>query len=170
LLLVHPAEQLEESPFSATVWQGTPPSSSGGGGGNVTPPLLRSIAVSTAMLLLDGRGSFSSGREPHVLHLHRKSQLCRHLSVAACTPYSIGGMDLRCGGDVIHVRLCPQLVAAQNGASTIPWRSGYIDMSIPYPFQEWGWFLKPTCLALASQTFLFLLLLHQCGRPSSPGW
>jgi hypothetical protein len=115
LLLVHPAEQLEESPVSATVFGGGHPLPAPGGGGGVTPALLWSIAVSTAVLLLDGRGSFSSGREPHLLHLHQMSQLCRHLSAAASTPYSVGGMDQRCGGDVIHVRLCPQLRRSSEG-------------------------------------------------------
>jgi hypothetical protein len=98
--------------------------------------------------MLYGTDDLSSGRKPRLLCSHRRSPLCGRLSAAACAPYSAGGIDLGCGGNVKRVRLRPQYVAAQRETSASPWRSGYGDTSSPRSFRAragfygqlaWSW-------------------------------
>ncbi len=66
------------------------------------------------VLLLDGKGVLSSGREPYLLHSHWRSLLHRHLSAGTYASFSIGGMDLGFGGDIVCVHLHPQLCCSSE--------------------------------------------------------
>ncbi len=99
------------------------------------------------MLLLDGTGDLSSGREPHLIRSQRRSPLRGCLSAATCMPYSASNMDLKHGGSVICVRLCLQLCRSSEGN----WRSGYGDTLSPGSFRAgagsysrlpWFWSLR----------------------------
>jgi hypothetical protein len=67
------------------------------------------------VLLLDGTGDLSPRREPRLLRSHWSPPLSGSLSAAACAPYSAGSIDLRRGGDVIHVRLPLQIHRSSKG-------------------------------------------------------
>jgi hypothetical protein len=66
------------------------------------------------VLLLNGTGVLSSGREPHLLRSHLRSLLRRHLSAGTYASYSVGGMDLGFGVDIVHVHLHPQLCCSSE--------------------------------------------------------
>ncbi len=105
-------------------------------GGETSPRFFSGVGlIFTAVLLLYGTDDLSSGREPRLLHSHQKSLLRGRLSAAKYAPYSAGGMDLGCGGDVVLVGLRPQYVASQRETSASPWRSGYGDTSRPRSFR-----------------------------------
>ncbi len=72
---------------------------------------------------------------------HRKSSLCGHLFAAACVPYMAVGMDLRCGGDVLCIRLCHWYVAAERETSAC---SGGLATVICQFFTPLGLGLAPT--------------------------
>jgi hypothetical protein len=161
LLLVRRAERPEGFPLSATVWRGTPPLS-----GPVwvrSPRLFSGVwLIFTAVLLLY-RTDDLSGREPRLLRSHWRSPLCRCLSAAACAPYSAGGLDLRRGGDVVRVRLCPRYVTAQRETSATPWRSGYGDTSSPRSFKAragsygqlaWSWLSNVPFFSFCTSTWM----------------
>jgi hypothetical protein len=67
------------------------------------------------VLLLDGTGDLSSRWEPRLLRSHWGPPLPGSLSTATCAHYSAGGIDLRRGGDVIHVRLPLQIHRSSKG-------------------------------------------------------
>jgi hypothetical protein len=124
------------------------------GVGDVTPPLLRSMAdfYCSVAAIRDRWFIIWKGASPPPSQ--RRSPLRGRLSTAACAPYSAGGLDLRRGGDVVHVRLRPRYVTAQRETSATPWRSGYGDTSSPRS-SKLG--LVPTANSpgLGSQTSLF---------------
>ncbi len=127
LLLVR---RVEQSPLSASVLGGDPPPDPGWWYHPTFPPeyvwylLYCGVAAIQDRWFINWKGASSIS--------HQRSLLLRHFSVTTCAPYSAGGIDLRCGGDVIRVRLHLWYVAAQRETSASPWRSGYSDSSSPH--------------------------------------
>jgi hypothetical protein len=155
---------------------GPPPLRLGGG----TSPLLSSGVwpVFTTVLLLYRTDDISSGREPHLLHSHRRSLLHGHLSATACTTYSAGGMDLGCGGDIVSVRLHPRYVAAERETLPSPRRSGYGYTSSPRFFRDragsygqlaWFWLSDILFFASPMSTWTFFLHLFALGTVAPLG-
>jgi hypothetical protein len=138
----------QRSLLSPPLYAGDPPPPSGKWG-ETSPRFFSGVRlIFTAVLLPYGTDVLSSGREPCLLRSHRRSLLRGHLSAAACVPYSADGMDLGCGGDVVHERLRPRYIVAQRETSASPWRSGYGDTSSPRSFRAragfygqlaWSW-------------------------------
>ncbi len=92
------------------------------------------------------------GREPCLLCSPLRSS-SRGCPSAAAFTVSIGDIGLGRGGDIIHECLCLRL--HHRWTSATPCRSGYGEYIDSWSLKDRDWSLRPTCLALDLQTFLF---------------
>ncbi len=76
---------------------------------DITPPYLLSTAVIYCVVTATrDKWKHTSEREPYLFRSHQRSPILRDPSTAALAS-STSSMDLGCGGDIVHVRLCSWL-------------------------------------------------------------
>jgi hypothetical protein len=71
-------------------------------------------------------------------------------------------MDLRCGGDVVRVRLPPDTSQLRARHRLCPGGLATVIRQVLAP-QSWGWFLRPTRLVLALRRPFFFFPVRQRG-------